>query len=503
MKKPKKKQRSSGILLHITSLPSKFGAGDLGPPAYKFADFLADSGQKYWQILPINPPTVNYLHCPYSATSAFAADPLLISPQHLQKQGLLTRNDTKDLPQFPKGKVNFTKSYALKRKLFNKAYKNFKNKPPDPAFETFCENNASWLNDYALFIALKNHFQTGFWCDWPKELKDREPNAIQTAESKFAAAMNKQKFLQYQFARQWAQLKKYCKAKSISIIGDIPIYLAYDSADVWANQQFFKLNKNKKPAFVAGTPPDNFCKTGQNWGNPVYDWNMLKKDNFSWWIDRIKHNLNLFDMVRIDHFRAFVAFWQIPAANKTAAKGRWIRAPKDTFFKTLFKNISPKSIIVEDLGAITPAVRQAVNDHSMTGMRILQYAFANNPLTNPHYIKNHPKRSVVYTGTHDNNTIMGWLNNELTENQKQAVLKTIDAKPNAKDINWKLIELAMSSRSNLSIIPMQDIMSLDEKARMNIPGTIENNWNWQINQGQLRATHAKKLYEITKRTKRL
>lgn len=489
-------------MLHITSLPSKYGAGDLGPSAYRFADFLADSGQKYWQILPLNPPTVDSIHCPYSALSAFAADPLLISPHQLQKQGLLTTGEIKDLPQFPKGKVNFTHSAALKSKLFDKAYKRFKNNPPDPAFENFCDENASWLNDYSLFIALRKNLKTGFWCDWPKELRDRNPSAIQIAASKFANTINKHKFLQYQFAKQWTRLKDYCKAKGIRIIGDIPIYVAYDSADVWANPQFFKLSKNKKPAFLAGVPPDHFCKTGQLWGNPVYDWNMLKKNNFSWWIDRIKHNLSLFDMIRIDHFLAFVAYWQIPAANKTAAKGRWIRAPKETFFRTLFKTIPPRSIIVEDLGAITPAVRATVNNLSLTGMRILQYAFSNDPLTNPHYIKNHPKRSVVYTGTHDNNTVMGWFENEIGEKLKQTILKTIHAKPNAKDIHWKLIELAMTSRANLSIIPMQDIMSLGEEARMNTPGTIDNNWNWQITTGQVRAALAKRLRQTTKRTNR-
>lgn len=489
-------------MLHITSLPSKYGSGDLGPSAYRFADFLADSGQKFWQILPLNPPTVDSIHCPYSALSAFAADPLLISGDQLQKQGFLTRNDIKDLPDFPKAKVNFRKSASLRSKLFNKAFAAFKNKPPDRDFETFCDKNASWLDDYCLFVALRKNLQTGWWSDWPKELRDRQSMALESARSNFSNMIHKHKFLQYQFSKQWVQLKDYCKAKGISIIGDIPIYLAYDSADVWANPQFFKLNKNKEPAFVAGTPPDNFCRTGQRWGNPVYDWNTLKKNNFSWWVDRIKHSLSLFDVVRIDHFRAFVAYWQIPAANKTAVNGRWVRAPKETFFKTLFKTVSRRSIIAEDLGAITPAVRAAVNDLSLTGMRILQYAFSNDPLTNPHHMKNHPKRSVVYTGTHDNNTLMGWFENELSEKQRQAILKTVASKPNAKDIHWKLIELTMTSRANLSIIPMQDIIGLGEKARMNIPGTIENNWNWQITAGQIRGTLAKKLRETTKSTNR-
>ena len=503
MKNPKKKQRSSGILLHITSLPSKYGSGDLGPSAYRFADFLADSGQKFWQILPLNPPTVDSIHCPYSALSAFAADPLLISPDQLQKQALLTRDEIKDLPKFPKGKVNFQRSAALKYKLFDKAYKRFKSNATDPTFESFCSENASWLNDYALFLALRKNLQTGFWCDWPKELRDRNPQALDSAATKFADNINKHKFLQYQFFKQWSSLKDYCKAKGIGIIGDIPIYLAYDSADVWTNPEFFKLNKNKKPAFVAGAPPGNFCKNGQHWGNPVYDWNMLKKKNFSWWTNRIKHNLSLFDIVRLDHFRAFVAYWQIPAANKTAAKGRWIRTPKETFFKTLFNTISPRSIIAEDLGAITPPVRATVNKFHLTGMRILQYAFSIGQLTNPHYIKNHPKLSVVYTGTHDHNTLMGWFENELGEKQKRAILKAIDAKPNEKNIHWKLIELAMTSKANLSIIPMQDIMGLDEKARMNIPGTIDNNWNWQITAGQVRGTMAKKLRQAAKRTNRV
>lgn len=473
----------------------------MGPAAYRFADFLANSAQKYWQILPFNPPTVDSIHCPYGALSAFAGDPLLISPCQLHEQGLLTSEDIKPTSGFQAGKVDFTRSSALKTALFDKAYDRFKNAPPDPVFQRFCSENAQWLDDYCLFLALRQKLSTGFWYDWPIPLRDRQPAAIESAKREFAETIQKQKFLQYNFFRQWSRLKNYCTEKGIKIIGDIPIYLAYDSADVWANPQFFKLDKNKKPAFVAGVPPDPFCKTGQLWSNPVYDWNGLKKSDFSWWIDRIKHNLSLFDMVRIDHFRAFVAYWQIPAKHKTAKKGKWIRAPKDSFFKKLFENVPPDSIIVEDLGFITPAVRTFVDKLNLSGMRILQWAFSGDK-SNPHSIKNHTARSVVYTGTHDNNTLKGWFENELTDEQKQTVLKAIHAKPNTKNIHWKLIEMAMASRAHLAIIPMQDLLGLGEDGRMNRPGTIEGNWNWQITAGSVTSAIAGKLRKTTQNTRR-
>ena len=488
-------------MLHITSLPSHYGTGDMGPAAYRFVDFLADSAQKYWQILPVNPPTVDSIHCPYSALSAFAGDPLLISPANLHEHNLLSSNDLSNLPDFQTGKADFARSSALKTALFDKAYDRFKNAPSDPDFLRFCTENAAWLDDYCLFVTLKKNLQTGFWCDWPIELRDRDPSAIQAAKSKFADAINSHKFLQYQFLQQWSRLKNYCAAKGIKIIGDIPIYLAYDSADVWANPQFFKLDKNKKPAFVAGVPPDPFCKTGQLWSNPVYDWKTLKNSNFSWWIDRIKHNLSLFDMVRIDHFRAFVAYWQIPAKHKTAEKRKWIRAPKDTFFKKLLENIPPNSIIVEDLGFITPAVRTFVDKQNLSGMRVLQWAFSDDK-SNPHAIDNHTARSVVYTGTHDNNTLKGWFENDLTEKQKQTVLKAAAAETDPENIHWKLIEMAMSSRAHLAIIPMQDLLGLGEDGRMNRPGTIEGNWNWQITPGLVTSAIARKLNETTQNARR-
>jgi len=479
-------KRASGLLLHITSLPSKYGIGDLGPQAYKFADFLSRAKQKFWQMLPLNPLTLRQNpYSPYNCTSAFAGNTLLISPDLLYQQGLLLREDLQDCPRFAKSKVEYPKVVSYKTKLLNAAYQRFKVSKRQSDYKRFCAENATWLDDFALFVALRQHFGHILWCDWPAKLRDRYKDTIKTARNNFAEAINREKFLQYMFFKQLASLKSHCKRLGIKLIGDIPIYVAYDSADVWSNPEIFKLTKAKKPRFIAGVPPDYFSKTGQLWSNPVYDWAALKDTRYRWWLERIGHNLKLFDMVRIDHFRGFFAYWQVPAGSSTAAGGKWVKCPYDDFFHTLFKRFSPQSIIAEDLGLITSDVKKFIEKHHLTGMRVLQFGFDGNLAKNPHFPANHIKNSIVYTGTHDNNTAAGWFAKDVTAAQKKILFACLGRKVSAHQINWELIKLAFASVSNLAIIPVQDILGLGESARMNRPATIKGNWQWRLNPGQL------------------
>ena len=339
------KKRASGILLHITSLPSKYGVGDLGPAAYEFADFLSQAGQKYWQVLPVNPPAVEVPHCPYANLSAYAGDPLLISPELLYCEGLLKRREIQHVPDFSKLHTDYRAVIPYKKKLLKLAYSRFKSKAGDEGFEKFCAANSGWLDDFAVFSVLRRHFAPKLWCDWPKEFRDKGKIRQSELPVKMQDAIRMEKFLQYEFSRQWLALKDYCNQRQVRMIGDIPIYVSFDSADVWANREFFKLTNRNRPQVVSGVPPDYFNKTGQLWGHPIYDWRALKRDGYLWWLGRIAHNLSLFDIVRLDHFRAFIAYWQVPAGHRTAAKGRWVRAPKDSFFAKVFEKFKAGSFI--------------------------------------------------------------------------------------------------------------------------------------------------------------
>ena len=490
-------KRASGILLHITSLPSKYGIGDLGPEAYRFADFLVAAGQTYWQILPINMPAAEIHHCPYHVLSAFAGNAFLISPDLLYRQGLLAKSDIRNLPSLPGAQVDLRKVVPFKRQLLNRAYQHFKNNIKDSDFERFCRENKKWLNDYALFAAMREHFGLRCWADWPPRFRDRKKDTLESIGSQLQEAVEKQKFLQYQFLKQWLDLKRYCNQKGIRIIGDIPIYIAHDSADVWTNPKIFKLTKKKKPSAVSGTPPDRFAKTGQLWGHPVYDWDALKHSGYRWWFARIEHNLELFDIIRIDHFLAFESFWQVPAGHTTTAKGKWVSAPGRHFFKTLFKNFPDCPLIVEDLGHITPEVTKLIEKFNLPGMRILQYAFDDNPKENTHWLHNHIRNCVVYTGTHDNNTVRGWFDKNAKPKQKQQLFDYLGRRVSPAKLHWELVRLAFSSVADTAIIPMQDILGLSEKARMNRPGTIRNNWRWRLGRYQLSPSLTEKLAKLT------
>ena len=494
------RKRASGILLHISSLPSKYGIGDLGPKAYEFVDVLVAAKQNYWQVLPLNPPTLRKnLYSPYNCLSAFAGNTFLISPELLYQEGLLVAKDIRPITKFPKNRVDYKTIIPYKTKLLKKAFEAFRNKPKLADFDQFCIDNKDWLEDFSIFAALSKKLGPCLWCDWPSELREKNDKTIKATKVELYDEIEKEKFLQYIFFKQLRSLKHYCNQHGIRVIGDIPFYVAYDSADVWAHPEIFKLSKSKRPKYVAGVPPDYFSGKGQLWGNPVYNWNNLKKEVYFWWKKRIEQNLKLFDLVRIDHFRGFLAFWQVPANAVTAAKGRWVAGPgKDFFNKCLKKHTIRKRVIAEDLGHITPDVRHLIKKLHLRGMRVLLFAFDGDSLKNPHYPRNHIRNSVVYTGTHDTNTVRGWFDREARAQQKTRLYEYIGKKITAAAAPRELVRLAMSSVADLVIVPMQDVLGLGIEGRMNRPATVRNNWIWRLQSFQITSRKIQELASLTK-----
>jgi len=479
--------RSSGILLHITSLPSNFGIGDLGPESYRFVELLSKEKQRYWSILPLSPTRLEDGNSPYQSSSAFAGNPLLISPEKLVENGFLSRdflNKTVKLTS----KVNFKLAYVQKELLLKEAYNNFKKSGTQAVdsyftFEDFCQNNQIWLNDYALYTALRNKTNSP-WHLWPSPLRKREPLAISKKESAFQDEIKQEKFKQYIFFGQLFSLKKFCKIKQVYLIGDMPFYVTYDSADVWVHPELFRLDSQWKPEFVGGVPPDYFSATGQLWGNPVYNWEKIQQTGFEWWIDRVSHNLKLYDRLRLDHFRGFVAYWEVPAFAKTAQIGKWAKTPSESFFKTLMDNFPSLSFIAEDLGDIDEPVREVIKRLGIPGMRVLLFAFGDD-LINPHLPKNHIRNCVAYTATHDTNTVKGWFTRESSSEEQKNLFKLVGRKVSAKQVSFEVIKLALASVADLSIVPLQDILGLGSSARMNNPGVSVGNWEWRATPKQL------------------
>jgi len=459
-------KRASGLLLHITSLTS----GDLGPAAFQFADLLYKVKQSYWQLLPLNPTDTAFGNSPYSSFSAFAGNPRLISPVLLVEEGLLELKEIE----------------LEKPKLFELAYERWRTSPKSKVdFDGFCDLNSHWLENFALFVVLKNLFEQKAWNSWPEELRDRHPDKLKEVNEQYSREINKEKFLQFLFFKQWHSLRDYCNSRGVKLIGDIPIYVCYDSVDVWASPEVFKLNAKREPTFVAGVPPDYFSKTGQLWGNPVYDWDRLKADGFGWWLRRLDHNLSLFDLTRIDHFRGFMAFWEVPSGEKTAVNGHWSPAPADDFFKTLAGHYPEMPFIAEDLGIITDDVKEVMERYSLPGMKILLFAFGEDNPKHPYLPHNFQPNAVVYTGTHDNNTAKGWFENEATVADKHRLNKYLQREVKKDDVNWALIQLAMESVAELVIIPVQDVLGLGEEARMNFPAKEGVNWAWRLKPEEL------------------
>ncbi|MFL6229449.1 MAG: 4-alpha-glucanotransferase [Pyrinomonadaceae bacterium] len=497
--------RASGILLHPTSLPGAYGVGDLGAEAEAFADFLAGAGQTLWQVLPLGP--TGYGDSPYQCFSAFAGNTLLVSPERLAEDNLLDKSDLESLPRFAADRVEYGEAIKLKDVLLRRAFDNFERASSARLREDFAafeKREAAWLEDYALFRALKNARGGKSWNEWETALARREPTALADARERLRAETTAQKFFQFLFFRQWAALKEYCRARRVRIIGDVPIFVAYDSADVWVNRHLFKLEEDGRPRVVAGVPPDYFSATGQLWGNPIYDWDAKKREVIDWWIGRVRSSLRLFDILRVDHFRGFAASWEVPARDATAVGGRWVEAPGAELFAAVRRELHEPAIIAEDLGVITPDVDALRDACGFPGMRILQFAFggdaANRDL--PH---NYQPNVVVYTGTHDNDTTVGWFNAGTgrgstrdaaqVEHERKFCLDYLNS--DGAEINWDFIRAALASVADTAIIPLQDVLGLGGDARMNLPASTAGNWDWRFRHGELTTETRVRLRRLT------
>lgn len=482
-------QRSSGILLHISSLPSDFGIGDMGPASFRFVELLSKIKQRYWNILPIGPTSLAYGNSPYRSMSSFAGNTLLISPEGLVKDGFLSKEQLRSFKILSTSRVDYRTVTWKKDAILRKAFSCFRRKSlvldmkDDLNFEGFCSENSVWLDDYCLFKALRDKIGKP-WYSWPHLLRDRNRQTIVEKKQSLKESIECEKFAQYSFSKQYLRLRNHCLRNNVRIIGDLPFYVGYDSADVWVHPEMFKLDDKKRPRYVGGVPPDYFSRYGQLWGDPVYDWPQMEKAGFKFWTERITHSLTSFDMLRLDHFRGFIAYWQIPFPAKTARKGKWIRSPTTSFFRNLKREVPSLPFIAEDLGVVTDSVRQVIESLGIPGMKVLLFAFGGSP-RNPHLPTNHPGNSVVFTGTHDTNTAKGWFTQEATLNQRQTLFRCIGKIVSEKEVSRELVRLALAAKSNLSIIPMQDLLSLDSAARMNDPARLKGNWEWRATSDQM------------------
>lgn len=485
--------RSAGILLHISSLPSPYGIGTIGKSAFKFVDFLEASGQTYWQILPIGP--TGFGDSPYQSFSVHAGNPYFIDLTTLSEDGLIDLKKCNELDWgADSATVNYEKIYNNRFKILKEAYINF-SKKENYQFEKFITENNFWLDDYSLYTTIKAYFSLTPWYKWPDiGLRKRNKSAIKKFSEKFAAKINFQKFLQYLFYSQWKNLKNYANFHNIKIIGDIPIYVGLDSVETWAHPEIFWLDENKYPIKVAGCPPDDFSPTGQLWGNPLYNWKFLKQHGYNWWIERLKNANSLFDVTRIDHFRGFDSYYAINRLEKNTINGTWLPGPGMDFFKKLRRKLGNIEIIAEDLGFLTPNVKKLLNDTGFPGMKILQFAF-NSAEESDYLPHNYSRNSVVYTGTHDNDTIMGWIKKSNKKNVEYAQ-KYGNLSKN-EGYNWGFIRLCYSSISKIAIIPMQDFLGLDSSARMNVPSTVGKNWTWRAIDEDFSQNLSRKIRQIT------
>ena len=492
------KRRGSGILLHITSLYSGFGIGDLGPSACQFVDFLSDAQQHYWQILPLNPTSPEYDNSPYHSISTFAFNTNLISPEGLVKEGYLHEADVYGVPEFPHGTVDFDAVIRFKEKLFSLAYERFRQDQTARAgYDEFCRNNSWWLEDFALFTALHRHYKGSLWSTWPDPIKYRDPAALDVMRQGLKKNIETEKFLQYMFFRQWQALRKYCIKKGIRLVGDIPMYVTYDSADVWTHPELFRLDDNLNPRGMAGVPPDYFSRTGQLWKNPLYCWEEHERSGFSWWIQRIEHTLSLVDYTRIDHFRGLVAYWEVPAGADNAMHGKWVPAPGEKLLTLLKNRVAGLPLIAEDLGIITPDVSDLIDLFDLPGMRVLLFAFTGDPAGSPHAPHNLKKNCILYTGTHDNASVRGWLESEATTAEKRRLFRYIGQEISADQVPPVLIRLAMMSVADTVMVPLQDILGLGAESRMNRPGTDTGNWRWRLEKDQISPLVIEKLGDMT------
>jgi 4-alpha-glucanotransferase len=482
-------ERSAGILLHPTSLPSRGGVGDLGPEAYAFADFLARAGQSLWQVLPLSPPGLN--NSPYSATSTFAGNPLLISLERLAERGWLNPEPT-SLPPATGDRVNFDEVQACKFPLLRRAAQNFLEKGDNgrSRFERFKQECAWWLEDFVLFEVIRRTQGGAVWSSWPRELARREPEGMHRFGVEYQRELEVERAIQFAFFEQWRALHGYCSRRAIRIVGDVAIFVSYDSADVWRNPELFALDENLQPTLVAGVPPDAFSATGQRWGNPLYRWEASRAQGYQWWAQRISWALQACDVLRLDHFRGFESYWEIPAAETTAIHGCWREGPRDDLFRVLRERVGDLPFIAEDLGMITPEVHALRERLQMPGMKVLQFAFGD-PGAHIYLPHNYPQNCVVYTGTHDNDTTLGWWRSARPHEREAAQAYIGPATSN--DVPWAFIRAAYESVARMAIVPLQDTLSLGSEARMNVPSQPSGNWGWRLRQGALTRALEEKL----------
>ena len=495
------KKRQSGVLMHISSLPGKYGIGSFGQSAYDFVDFLVRTKQRYWQILPLG--TTSYGDSPYQSFSAFAGNTYFIDFDILIEEGLLNEADVKgaDFGDDPR-KVDYAKIFDARRPIMEKAVARFLKADDLSDYESFVEQNAVWLEVFAEYMAIKEHFDNLAWTEWPDEaIRRREAASLASYREKLADKLTYHRVTQYLFFKQWLRLKAYANEHHIEIVGDMPIYVAADSADVWAQPHFFKTDAVGKPTCVAGCPPDEFSETGQLWGNPIYDWEAMDKDGYAWWIERLRESFKIYDIVRIDHFRGFESYWEVPADSETSATGKWVKGPDYKLFAAVKEALGDLNIIAEDLGFMTDEVIELRERTGFPGMKILQFAF--NPddesIDSPHLA---PNNSVMYTGTHDNNTVLGWYKDEIDDATRQYMAQYTNRKE-YETVPHAMLRTIFSSVSFMAIATMQDLLELDSAARMNYPSTIGGNWTWRMTAEELNPIVEGELYSLTKTYRRM
>jgi len=500
-------RRRSGILLHVSSLPGPYGIGDLGPSAYGFVDFLHRTKQSLWQVLPIGP--IGYGGSPYQSPSAFAGNPLFVSLEWLVEEGLLGSLRLSEGAEFSSTKVEYDRVVDWRRSRLADAFCKFSvstDAVTRQRFARFRFAEAAWLDDYALFIALKDSYKGAAWTSWDPDLIRRRPAALTEARRRLANEIEAEIFVQFQFSEQWTALKRYANDRNLQIVGDIPIFVAHDSADVWANQGLFHLDDTGRSTIVAGVPPDYFSSNGQLWGNPLYRWDVMAENGYAWWIERLRNSFRHFDLVRIDHFRGFESYWEVAGDAVDARDGRWVPGPGISFFRAAEKALGPLPIIAEDLGLVTPAVAALREQLGAPGMRVLQFAFGKDDRGSIHLPHNFVRNCVVYTGTHDNDTTLGWfgampdpgrkLASAESEFEQARVLRYLGT--DGKELNWDLIRVAFSSIADTAIVPLQDVLGLGSEARMNHPGMAEGNWGWRFVSGQITREMESRLCEMTR-----
>ncbi len=505
--------RSSGVLMHVTSLPSRYGFGDFGPAAYAFVDWLEQAGQTLWQVLPLHP--TGYGNSPYQSLSAFAGNPMLVSLDRLVDDGWLDESHLVIDDVFADKQVDFQRAIPWRRARLVQAAEKFQQQASDSQraeLAAFYEENKYWLDEYALFVALKELHEEALWTHWQRNFVHRKPATISDAQTRLAERIRVEVFTQFQFDRQWKSLKRYANERNIRLMGDMPIFVSHDSADVWAHQEQFAVDEDGWPKVVAGVPPDYFSATGQLWGNPLYRWEAMAESGYRWWTDRMRHAQSMFDLIRLDHFRGFEAYWEVPGDAPDASHGRWVPGPGLAFFEALREQLGELKIVAEDLGVITPPVEALRDAIGAPGMRVLQFAFSTTSKARDYRPHNFIPHTIVYTGTHDNDTTYGWFHSEAgssstrttaqIEKEQREILEYLGTS-SADEIHWKMIRLALASVADTAVIPMQDLLGLGTQARMNLPGTASGNWAWRLTVGQITPELTTRLRRLTEVYERL